>query len=53
MKKKPLTIISKLFAPWLREYPGASNPVLSKNDSVFIFTVKKRVKPGYYVHIKQ
>ena len=41
MKKKPLTIISKLFAPWLNEYPGACNPVLSKNDSVFIFTVKK------------
>ena len=22
MKKKPLTLISKLFAPWLIEYPG-------------------------------
>jgi outer membrane protein OmpA-like peptidoglycan-associated protein len=41
MKKKPLTIISSLFAPWLSEYPGAINPVLSKNDSVFIFTVKE------------
>jgi outer membrane protein OmpA-like peptidoglycan-associated protein/tetratricopeptide (TPR) repeat protein len=41
MKKKPLTIVSKLFAPWLRDYPGASNPVLSKNDSVFIFTHKE------------
>ena len=40
MKKKPLTIISNLFAPWLNEYPGACNPVLSKNDSVFIFTQK-------------
>ena len=37
-KKKPLTIISSLFAPWLADYPGACNPVLSKNDSVFIFT---------------
>jgi len=44
MKKKPLTIISKLFAPWIREYPGACNPVLSKNDSVFIFTVKNEGK---------
>jgi outer membrane protein OmpA-like peptidoglycan-associated protein len=44
MKKKPLTIISKLFAPWLDEYPGACNPVLSKNDSVFVFTVKEGTK---------
>jgi outer membrane protein OmpA-like peptidoglycan-associated protein len=43
-KKKPLTIISKLFAPWLNEYPGACNPVLSKNDSVFVFTVKEGIK---------
>jgi outer membrane protein OmpA-like peptidoglycan-associated protein/tetratricopeptide (TPR) repeat protein len=40
MKKKPLTIISTLFEPWLDDYPGACNPVLSKNDSVFIFTQK-------------
>jgi outer membrane protein OmpA-like peptidoglycan-associated protein len=39
MKKKPLTILTSLFAPWLIEYPGACNPVLAKNDSVFIFTV--------------
>lgn len=38
MKKKPLTIISELFTPWLEDYPGACNPVISKNDSVFIFT---------------
>jgi outer membrane protein OmpA-like peptidoglycan-associated protein/tetratricopeptide (TPR) repeat protein len=44
MKKKPLTIISKLFAPWLKDYPGACNPVLSKNDSVFVFTVKEAGK---------
>jgi outer membrane protein OmpA-like peptidoglycan-associated protein len=40
MKKKPLTIIRNHFTPWLGEYPGACNPVLSKNDSVFIFTQK-------------
>jgi outer membrane protein OmpA-like peptidoglycan-associated protein len=44
MKKKPLTIITNLFAPWLIEYPGACNPVLSRNDSVFIFTLKKAGK---------
>jgi outer membrane protein OmpA-like peptidoglycan-associated protein len=41
MKKKPLTIVSEFFAPWLIDFPGACNPVLSKNDSVFIFTQKK------------
>lgn len=44
MEKKPLTIITNLFAPWLSEFPGACNPVLSKNDSVFIFTVKTEDK---------
>ncbi len=44
MKKKPLTIISELFAPWLKDYPGACNPVLAKNDSVFIFTQKTEGK---------
>lgn len=44
MEKKPLTIISDLFVPWLKDYPGACNPVLSKNDSVFIFTLKKEGK---------
>jgi outer membrane protein OmpA-like peptidoglycan-associated protein len=38
MKKKPLTILSQLFVPWLKDYPGACNPVISKNDSVFVFT---------------
>lgn len=41
MKKRPVRVISELFAPWLNEYPGACNPVLAKNDSVFVFTVKK------------
>lgn len=40
-KKQPMRIVSELFAPWLSEYPGASNPVLAKNDSVFIFTQKQ------------
>jgi outer membrane protein OmpA-like peptidoglycan-associated protein len=41
MKKRPLTILSELFASWLSEYPGARNPVISKNDSVFVFTQKR------------
>jgi Outer membrane protein and related peptidoglycan-associated (lipo)proteins len=44
MKKKPLTLITELFARWLNDYPGACNPVLSKNDSVFVFTQKENVK---------
>lgn len=44
MKKKPLTLVLNLFADWLINYPGASNPVLSKNDSVFIFTQKENEK---------
>jgi outer membrane protein OmpA-like peptidoglycan-associated protein len=44
MKKKPLTLISNLFADWMSDYPGACNPVLSKNDSVFIFTQKTKHK---------
>ncbi len=44
MKKKPLTILSDNFTPWLKDYPGAINPVLAKNDSVFIFTQKTEGK---------
>lgn len=44
MKKKPLTIIPEYFTPWLKDYPGASNPVISKNDSVFVFTQKQEGK---------
>ncbi|HEX7494601.1 MAG TPA: hypothetical protein VF346_10305, partial [Bacteroidales bacterium] len=44
MKKKPLTLTTELFAQWLSDYPGACNPVLSKNDSVFVFTQKENGK---------
>jgi len=44
MKKKPVRVLSDLFAPWLSDYPGACNPVLAKNDSVFIFTQKTEDK---------
>ena len=44
MKKRPLTILSELFVPWLKDYPGACNPVISKNNSVFVFTQKIKGK---------
>lgn len=52
MKKKPLRIISELFAPWLKDYPGACYPVLAKNDSVFVFTVKSQGKTQVYCSYK-
>lgn len=52
MKKRPLRIISDFFAPWLKDYPGAANPVLAKNDSVFVFTVKSEGKTQIYCSFK-
>ncbi len=52
MKKKPLTLILNLFADWLINYPGACNPVLSKNDSVFIFTQKENEKTHIFCSYK-
>jgi outer membrane protein OmpA-like peptidoglycan-associated protein len=53
MKKKPLTIISQLFIPWLEKFPGAINPVLAKNDSVFIFTQKTDQKTRIFCSYKK
>ncbi len=52
MKKKPMRLLSDLFAPWLAEYPGACNPVLAKNDSVFVFTVKQGGRTAIYCSYK-
>ncbi len=52
MKKRPLRIISDYFAPWLKDYPGACNPVLAKNDSVFVFTVKNEGLTQVYCSYK-
>jgi outer membrane protein OmpA-like peptidoglycan-associated protein len=41
MEKNPQTLATDLYIPWLVDYPGAINPVLSKNDSVFVFTIKR------------
>ena len=42
--KKPLSFRTDLLVPWLADFPGAVNPVISKNDSVFIFTHKQNGK---------
>jgi outer membrane protein OmpA-like peptidoglycan-associated protein len=44
MKKTPVKISNDLFVPWLIDFPGATNPVFSENDSVFIFTRKEGEK---------
>jgi outer membrane protein OmpA-like peptidoglycan-associated protein len=41
MEKNPVKVSEALFTSWLAEFPGATNPAVSKNDSVFVFTVKK------------
>jgi outer membrane protein OmpA-like peptidoglycan-associated protein len=38
MEKNPVKISSEFLFPWLNDYSGAMNPVISENDSVFIFT---------------
>ena len=42
--KKPVVLKTGLLVPWLADFPGASNPVISKNDSVFVFTHKQNGK---------
>ncbi len=52
MKKRPVRVINEYFAPWLANFPGACNPVLSKNDSVFVFTVKNEGVTQIYCSYK-
>ncbi len=52
MQKKPQNVSAILFTPWLAKYPGASNPVVSKNDSVFLFSVKREGKTIIYCSYK-
>jgi outer membrane protein OmpA-like peptidoglycan-associated protein len=40
MEKNPVKTSMELLIPWLKDWPGATNPVLSENDSVFVFTRK-------------
>jgi len=53
MKKRPLRLVTDYFAPWLADYPGACNPVLAKNDSVFVFTVKNEGLTQIYCSFKK
>ena len=43
-RKKPVVLETGLLIPWLADFPGATNPVISKNDSVFVFTQKQNGK---------
>jgi outer membrane protein OmpA-like peptidoglycan-associated protein len=43
-EKNPYNTEINLLMPWLNEFPGACNPVLSGNDSVFVFTRKQNGK---------
>ncbi|OFY66634.1 MAG: hypothetical protein A2Y71_14665, partial [Bacteroidetes bacterium RBG_13_42_15] len=52
MKKKPVTVIPQLFVPWLAKYSGASNPVISGNDSVFVFTQKSEGRTRIFCSYK-
>jgi len=52
MEKKPLTLVTDIFAQWLVDYPGAINPVLAKNDSVFVFTQKQDGKTKVFCSYK-
>lgn len=38
MQREPGNVTRELFTSWLEKYPGACNPVISANDSVFAFT---------------
>ena len=40
LEKNPIKTSEELFIPWLKDWPGATNPALSENDSVFVFTWK-------------
>jgi OmpA-OmpF porin, OOP family len=52
LMRKPLVVISNLFTPWLIDYPGACNPAISKNDSVFVFTQKTGGKTKIFCSYK-
>jgi len=40
MEKNPVNTTEELLIPWLKDWPGATNPAISENDSVFVFTRK-------------
>ena len=52
MKSSPVSTSIQLFIPWLVDYPGANYPIVSKNDSVFMFTQIKDGKNHIYCSYK-
>lgn len=52
MEKHPKSFSGKLFADWLTEHPGAMNPAISRNDSVFVFTVYSEGKTRIFCSYK-
>lgn len=52
MEKNPVTTSEELLVPWLKDWPGATNPVLSENDSVFVFTRKDGGKNHVFCSFK-
>ena len=51
-QKSPVSVSASLFTQWLKDYPGACNPVVSMNDSVFVFTVKKGNSTSIFYSVK-
>lgn len=52
MEKAPVNISRQLLMPWLSDWPGASMPVISANDSVFVFTQKNNGKNHVFCSFK-
>jgi outer membrane protein OmpA-like peptidoglycan-associated protein/tetratricopeptide (TPR) repeat protein len=52
MENNPVDVTAELLMPWLKDYPGATNPVLSQNDSVFVFTRKESGKNHIYCSLR-
>ncbi len=47
-----MMISRELLAPWLTDFRNAINPVISGNDSVFVFTVKEKYENRIYCSYK-
>jgi outer membrane protein OmpA-like peptidoglycan-associated protein/tetratricopeptide (TPR) repeat protein len=52
MKKNPVNTSEEILIQWLKDYQGATNPALSENGSVFIFTCAEGGKNHIYCSLK-
>jgi outer membrane protein OmpA-like peptidoglycan-associated protein len=52
VEKNPVKISVDLFIPWLKDWIGATNPVISENDSIFVFTRKEGLENHVYCSFK-